>query len=663
MTPPRQLHGPFTRRGAGVIFLLLLAAGLALYASDAATNPPGFYIDESSIAYNAHTIARDGRDEHEEAWPLFFRAFGDYKNPTYVYLLAALFRLTGPSILAARLLSATLGAAAALVLGLLGARVAGRREVGLFVCLTALLTPWLFELSRVVVEVAMYPLALALFLLCVRRASERHRWTWADALALAATLALLTYTYSIGRLLGPLLALGLALFATRARLRGLLLAWSSYALSLAPLLVFQLRHPGALGARFRIITYITPQSTFAEDAWEFVRHYAANLNPWRMLVAGDPNAHQIASIYGTGPVLAATFVLAVAGACLMLRRARRDAWGLFLIYGLAASFVPASLTNDDFHLLRLAAVPVFLVALAAPALAWLLEDDARTETDARIEKDARTENGARMEKGARARRALLVAAVALTLAQGLVFQWQYRASARSPRRLHLFDADYTALILPTALDAAGPRPVYLADAPAIPGYIQARWQATLRRIPHDEFVLLAPDAGAPEGAVVITTEDSCPRCRVLAQSNPYTVYVAEGEPRAYAPLDAGGFRAELSAIGPPAHLRAKEQTTVRVRVRNTGDAVWLARERGASPFQLSAGNHWLDASGNVVANDDGRAPLLRDLHPGEEAELPLVVNAPRRAGDYLLEIDVLQEGVSWFGPKGSNTLRVPLKVE
>ena len=49
--------------------------------------------------------------------------------------------------------------------------------------------------------------------------------------------------------------------------------------------------------------------------------------------------------------------------------------------------------------------------------------------------------------------------------------------------------------------------------------------------------------------------------------------------------------------------------------------------------------------------------------PGDETELRLVVNAPRQAGDYLLEIDMLQEGVSWFGPKGSKTLRVPVKVE
>jgi 4-amino-4-deoxy-L-arabinose transferase-like glycosyltransferase len=637
MSKPEQMHGLFGRGRATLVLLAALVAGVALYAANAESNPQGFYIDESSVAYNAHLIATTGRDEHGEPWPLFFRAFGDYKNPTYVYMLAALYRVTGPDVLTARLLSAMLGVAAAFALGLLGARVSGRSDVGLLAAVTALLTPWLFELSRVVVEVAAYPLAVALFLLCVRRASERDKWNWTDAFALATTLALLTYTYSIGRLFGPLLALGLVLLATRARLRVLLMTWALYALALVPMLVYALRHPDALSARFKIITYITPQSGYADDVLEFASHYAANLNPWRMLVTGDPSTNQIANIHGVGVVLFATFALTLAGAYLIIKKERREPWWRFVFYGLAMSLVPASLTKEHFHMLRLAAVPVFLVVLAVPALAWLVE-------------------------GARARHAALAAVVALTLAQGALFQWHYHASVRSPRRLHLFDAEYPSKIFKTALEAS-PRRVYLTDAPAIPGYIQAFWQATLRKVPLDTFVLLPQDAGVPEGAVFITTEDVRPRCRELAVSEPYKVCVAEGAPRAYAPLPASGMRAEMRLEELHALLRTKEKASIRVVVRNAGDAVWLARERGGSPFQLSLGNHWLDPGGNTVINDDGRGALTRDLRPGEEAKISFTVNAPTSAGDYLLEIDVLQEGVSWFGLKGSKTLRVPVKVE
>ena len=168
------------RHRTALAFLFLLAGGVILYAQGASTNPPGFFIDESSIAYNAHLIAQTGQDEFGKSWPLYFRAFTDYKNPVHVYLLAAVFRLTGPSIAVARYLSAAAGVLTALILGLLGMRLAStpkaRRNVGLIVMATTLLTPWLFELSRVVMEVALYPLALALFLLCVRRASEKLRW-------------------------------------------------------------------------------------------------------------------------------------------------------------------------------------------------------------------------------------------------------------------------------------------------------------------------------------------------------------------------------------------------------------------------------------------------------------------------------------------------------
>jgi hypothetical protein len=98
-------------------------------------------------------------------------------------------------------------------------------------------------------------------------------------------------------------------------------------------------------------------------------------------------------------------------------------------------------------------------------------------------------------------------------------------------------------------------------------------------------------------------------------------------------------------------------------VRNASPVVWPARERGGEPFQLSLGNHWLDATGRELVHDDGRAPVLIDVQPGEEREVLLVVTSPKETGNYLLEIDMLQEGVSWFAEKGSRTLRLPVKVE
>jgi len=123
------------------------------------------------------------------------------------------------------------------------------------------------------------------------------------------------------------------------------------------------------------------------------------------------------------------------------------------------------------------------------------------------------------------------------------------------------------------------------------------------------------------------------------------------------------IRAGFRVLELPGRVAPKERFRVRVAVKNASGALWPAAERGLSPYRLSAANHWLDAEGRAVINDDGRGTLPRDLRPGEETEITFQVNAPPRPGDYLLELDMLQEGVSWFALKGSPTLRVPVKVQ
>ena len=39
------------------------------------------------------------------------------------------------------------------------------------------------------------------------------------------------------------------------------------------------------------------------------------------------------------------------------------------------------------------------------------------------------------------------------------------------------------------------------------------------------------------------------------------------------------------------------------------------------------------------------------------------MNAPKARGEYILEIDMLQENVSWFGLTGSKTERLHVQVE
>jgi hypothetical protein len=193
--------------------------------------------------------------------------------------------------------------------------------------------------------------------------------------------------------------------------------------------------------------------------------------------------------------------------------------------------------------------------------------------------------------------------------------------------------------------------------------MQAYWHATIQGIPLSNFAHLDEGAEPPEGSAVITTRDICTRCRVVAEEPPYVVYVAGEADRARGPMPGGAFRAEITLLDAPAAMHVGARATLRVVVKNAGDSAWPGRAWKSDAFQVGIGNHWLDAEGREVAHDDGRAPLASDLRPGESREMELTVNAPKEHGEYTLEVDVLQEGVSWFALKGSETTRARVRVE
>src|SRR5207244_3563619 len=86
MTDPDQIapsHAePSNQRRRKMIFrvrLLAMVLGFALlyvfYIDGIATNPPGYYVDESAISYNAYCIAKTGKNEFGSRLPLFFRVY------------------------------------------------------------------------------------------------------------------------------------------------------------------------------------------------------------------------------------------------------------------------------------------------------------------------------------------------------------------------------------------------------------------------------------------------------------------------------------------------------------------------------------------------------------------------------------------------------------
>lgn len=129
------------------------------------------------------------------------------------------------------------------------------------------------------------------------------------------------------------------------------------------------------------------------------------------------------------------------------------------------------------------------------------------------------------------------------------------------------------------------------------------------------------------------------------------------------PLPDSAFHAQITVLEPVTKVEASSVISARVQLKNVSDITWPAMGDSDDKYQIRLGNHWLSQEGELLVNDDGRANLLQDLKPMEEVNVDISMKTPIKPGKYILELDMVQEMVSWFKDKGSTTIEVPIQVE
>jgi 4-amino-4-deoxy-L-arabinose transferase-like glycosyltransferase len=441
------------------------------------SNPPGYHRDEAALSFNAYTIATTGRDEDGALMPLFFRSYGDYKSPLYVYVLAGLFRITGPHKDVARAFSAVLGLAAVLLLGLLAARVSGRPSIGFVVTVVAGVTPWLFELGRVALEAATQPLLITLLLLALERSRRTRVWSARAGVLVGLLLGLLLYSYTGSRLLAPLLAAALVVFGGVGRRRWLAAAWTTFGAFLLLLAIYVVRHPGAVSARYEETTIARGGRSASWIVLQAVANWFHDINPWFWATSGDPAPYVHNGGYGSlyGVVVA----FAIVGFVIVVKERWGDLWWRYVAVATLLTPIPAALTVDRHNAIRLAVLPVLCIVLAIPALELLTT-----------------------------RPKPVIAVVGTVLAATMVLQFfqffdSYRT--RGPRRLVLFDAGVEQLLRPAF--ATGKR-IYI-DYDDRDAQTEARWHAVDDGLSAGRIQTL-PDGGVPPpGSLVFGRLQSC----------------------------------------------------------------------------------------------------------------------------------------------------------
>ena len=121
------------------------------------------------------------------------------------------------------------------------------------------------------------------------------------------------------------------------------------------------------------------------------------------------------------------------------------------------------------------------------------------------------------------------------------------------------------------------------------------------------------------------------------------------------PYDVG----YLSYDGPRT-AAAGELLRVRLRQKNRSFRTWSSSHPEHPDL---AGYHWLDRRGQVVIWEGERTSLPRSIQPDEECEVEMRIKTPGHPGRFLLEFDMVREGLAWSSEAGCLGFRFAFKIK
>jgi 4-amino-4-deoxy-L-arabinose transferase-like glycosyltransferase len=354
-----------------ITIIILLAAALRLPYLN--THMPSLYGDEIAIGYNALSIVKTGRDEFGKFMPLQFESWGDQKNPVYIYAVALVQLITGPTPASVRIPSAIAGIIAVYLTYRLVLILKLGEGTALIASLLLTLTPWHIHLSRGGYEAN---LALTLGLASVYYLLKSRFTRSALYLALAA------YTYYTSKMFTPLLLMLVWLWShwgqqVKVWVKPFVRYWSVALVFALPALYLAFFAGGQV--RFQNINifvdktiiprvergrnfFDNPKSTLAKltenratyHLQDFVTYYFDNFSGQFLFVGGDSNLRYGLANHGMLYLIDAPLILL---GIFLLYKKKQKAWRLLIAWLLLAP-IPTALVGPAYGLRSLAMLPV-----------------------------------------------------------------------------------------------------------------------------------------------------------------------------------------------------------------------------------------------------------------------------------------------------------------
>jgi len=360
-----------------ISFAIIICA-LFFHAHNITTVPEGLYLDETSIGINAGNIALSGVDEYEKNFPIYFEAFGEWKNPLYIYVSAGVMKLFGISDFTLRTTSVLFFGIFLFGLYLFTSLVFRNKKhrniLVYFALISASCTPWFFTISRIAFEV-ISQIATGIFILYFAYKYYVMNSSHFTGVWLGISLGLFLYSYSTSKLIvfGILLSLFINFFEKKYWKKHTVVSLVFIVL-LLPYIYFSYTHSGALSARFELLTYLyNTDLSLLEKLGMFLKNYFSSYDISSFLLfEGDKNVRHSSGFMGQ--IFFVTFVLFIIGVSkiisdIVTKQVKKQTdknigknisennienkYKLFLLLLLVGAPIAASLTTDTHHSLRL----------------------------------------------------------------------------------------------------------------------------------------------------------------------------------------------------------------------------------------------------------------------------------------------------------------------
>lgn len=367
-----------------ILFIILLVSFvLRFYKLN--DNPPGLYIDEVAIGQNAYEILKTGKDEHGYVMPLFFKSFGDYKMPVYIYSTSLSMSIFGKNEFAVRFPSALFGVLTVLLIYLIVKKILllddefSKDRIEKIALLSAFLmgiSSWHIHFSRGGFETNQ---ALFLFLLAVFLSISYFKNKKIIYLVFSTLLFTLSiYTYHSYRIISPLFFLGLVfifLYKDKLRRKNLAASLILFSILFLPILIFSFSGEGS--ARFSATSVFSelgelsaPQKV-VQYPFAVIKNYLSYFSFYYIFATGDGiGRHQIPEF---GLLFRWQLPFLLIGLYSLLR-SNNNILKLLVISLIIIAPIPASLAVPSPHSLRSLLMVFPMTILVAVGLVYFFDN-------------------------------------------------------------------------------------------------------------------------------------------------------------------------------------------------------------------------------------------------------------------------------------------------